>query len=149
MLLGTKICLGLFKKWFKIKCEKHFLEFDTASKENFETENPKDWTEGKYVISDVSLAVSMLFGANVDRMTYYDLVIRKEQTFLRNVYKTEVLAELFLKISFYSTTYTIRQSILIESSKLKLKVFFGITALLRQFWGDFWECWKSSNKIFQ
>lgn len=85
------------------------------------------------MISDVSLAVSMLFGANVDRMTYYDLVIRKEQTFLRNVYKTEVLAELLLKISFYSTTYTIRQSILIESSKLKLKVFFGITALLRQF----------------
>ena len=85
------------------------------------------------MISDVSLAVSMLFGANVDRMTYYDLVIRKEQTFLRNVYKTEVLAELFLKISFYSTTYTIRQSILIESSKLKLKGFFGITALLRQF----------------
>lgn len=85
------------------------------------------------MISDVSLAVSMLFGANVDRMTYYDLVIRKEQTFLRNVYKTEVLAELFLKISFYSTTYTIRQSILIESSTLKLKFFWGITALLRQF----------------
>ena len=103
----------------------------------------------KYVISDVPLAVSMLFGANVDRMTYYDLVIRKEQTFLRNVYKTEVLAELFLKISFYSTTYTIRQSILIESSTLKLKFFWGITALLRQFWGDFWECWKGSNKIFQ
>ena len=48
------------------------------SKKHFEKENQTDWAEGKCVICDFPLTVGMLFGANADRMTYYNFVIRKE-----------------------------------------------------------------------
>ena len=60
------------------KNKKRFLELDAMSKKHFEKENRTDWAEGKCVICDFPLTVGMLFGANADRMTYYNFVIRKE-----------------------------------------------------------------------
>lgn len=137
-----KFNCDILKKWFSKKFTWRFLELDTFSKNWWVKQNPIEWGETKCFICNFELEVGPSEGFDSEKMTYTDLIVKREHAYLRNIHAKEKRNECeaiknienyyfhfqkFIQISpllneFYSTemmTNFLTSTISIASSKIR------------------------------
>ena len=83
-----------FKGWFRQKFKRRFLELNTFSKRKYKTENLVHWNSDKCVNCSFSLLLCIVNSIKLEKMTYYDFIMRTEHMFLRSIYDLEISQKL-------------------------------------------------------
>ena len=87
-----KFTIDICKKWIDKKFTRRYLELDIFTKQRFKRENPIQLGETKCSICNFDLAVGVFTGPHSEKMTYFDFAVKKEHSFIRNVFDSDELS---------------------------------------------------------
>ena len=87
-----KFVIDNCKKRINEKFTRRYLELDLFRKQRFKRDSPIQWVETKCSICNFDLAVGASNGPHEEKMTYFDFVVKKEHSFITNIFDSDELS---------------------------------------------------------